>query len=322
MTATQQVNDRPLFACFYAGAPEPSWLSRTTVPLFIPYHRLLRRLRGKLPRSPWRGHWALDWGGFHHLRKYGTCVLDPKVYVDHVRLFDRKIGNLGWAASMDWMCEQDALAATGLTVREHQQRTVANLVELEKIWYSDTDDESPFALTLQGDPEANEDDMIQSYLDCWDMYVAAGLDPSYRPFVAAGSVCKQQATNKIGALVAALHERDNRSDEYEPLTLHLYGAKTQAIQKFGHLFTSADSQASLFAARYENYKWPGCPLQHTDCRNCFYWALAWRYALLDRTGYLDRYGARSNEPDWLNGFFVDGDTTAAWQPTPVISEWN
>jgi hypothetical protein len=312
----------PLFANLYSGTSEPSWLSRTTTPLFIPYHRLLRRLGGKLPRSPWRGRWALDSGGYNHVRAHGGWVLDPEVYVRHVKMFDQEVRNLDWAAPMDWMCEDDALAATGLTVLAHQRRTVANLGELERIWYRDTDDESPFGLALQGDPDAPEGRMIQSYLDCWDMYGAAGTDPAQRPFVMVGSVCRQQATPKIGALVAALHERAGCRDGVEPLVLHLCGAKSQGITRYGYLFHSADSQAWSYAARRENYKWPGCPLPHTDCRNCFYWALAWRYRVLDRSGYFDQWpSARAYEPSWLNRYFVDGQHDAACEGETVTTAW-
>ena len=39
---------------------------------------------------------------------------------------------LEWAAPMDWMCEPAMLARTGLTVEDHQRRTVANFLELRE----------------------------------------------------------------------------------------------------------------------------------------------------------------------------------------------
>jgi hypothetical protein len=43
---------------------------------------------------------------------------------------------------------------TGLTVEEHQRRTVANFVRLEQLWHQDDDvdldPEAPFMPTVQG----------------------------------------------------------------------------------------------------------------------------------------------------------------------------
>jgi hypothetical protein len=292
-------------SCLYTGTSEPSWISRTTVPLFIPYHRLMRRWGGKLPRSPRTGHWALDSGGYNHIRKYGRWTIEPETYVEHVRVFDREIGNMGWAAPMDMMCEADALAATGLTELAHQRFTVTNFVELESIWYRDTDNESPFMPVLQADPDLPEAEMVASYLRCWDMYSEAGIDLGERALVGLGSICRQQATAKIGALASALHEHDKRDETVEPLPLHGFGCKALGLQRYGHLIGSADSQAWSKFAYHNYYKWPGCPLPHSDCRNCFYWAMAWRYRLLSQLGFYDRFmGARESEPDWLNAYFL------------------
>jgi hypothetical protein len=309
-------------SCLYTGTSEPSWISRTTAPLFIPYHRLMRRWGGKLPRSPWKGHWALDSGGFDHVRKHGGWALAPQTYVDHVRVFDREIGNMGWAAPMDMMCEADALAATGLTELAHQEFTVANFVELEEIWYRETDAESPFTPVLQANPDLPEVEMIASYLRCWDMYGEAGVDLGERSLVGLGSICRQQATPKIGALVAALHERDGRDADVEPLPLHAFGCKALGLTLYGDLIGSADSQAWSYFAYRNYYKWPGCPMSHSDCRNCFYWAMAWRYRLLDKVGVFDHwFSSRSFEPEWLNAFFLDGDMDAARVLEPVAMEW-
>lgn len=280
-----------MFGELYAGASEPSWLSRSEVPLFIPYHRLMRRWGGKLPKSPRHGRWALDSGGFEHVRKNGGWVLEPETYVRHTLAFDRQIGNMAWAAPMDWMCEQDALAATGLTVREHQALTVANLPVLERIWYDQTDDESPFALVLQGDPELPEDAMVASFMECWDMYVAAGIDPAERTFIGVGSVCKQKNTEKIGALLEAIRERGDR-EGYEHLAVHLFGAASAAIVKYSHLFTSCDSQSWSRWARWDRIKWDGCTADHADCRNCLAWAQAWRAQTLANAGQRDDYDDR------------------------------
>jgi hypothetical protein len=281
-------------ATLYVATSEPSWLARTEVPLLVPHHRLMRRVT--LPRSPRAGSWALDSGGFNHLRKHGTWTITPERYVADVVRIDREVGNLAWSAPMDWMCEADALAATGLTVLEHQRRTVENFVTLQRLWYEHTDRESPFMPTLQGDPDAPPDECVASYLRCWDLYGEADIDLRRWPSVGLGSICRQQSTAKIGLVVEALQERDGERE----LPLHGYGCKSLGLQRYGHLLASADSSAYSKHARYKNVKWPGCPETHSDCRNCFHYALAWRRALLAKLGVYDTWNAEQiSEIDWI-----------------------
>jgi hypothetical protein len=69
---------------------------------------------------------------------------------------------------------------------------------------------------------------------------------------------RQQATAKIGALVAALHEHDGRDESIEPLPLHGFGCKAQGLMRYADKMNSAESQAWALFARMNNYKWPGC----------------------------------------------------------------
>ncbi len=113
---------------FYLGTHQPAYLTKATVPLFISHRRLVGRVIDNLPRA--RISWALDSGGFSELSLYGQWRTDPLEYVQWVKGYDLQIGNLDWAAPQDWMCEPWIIAQTGLSVREHQERTVANFVEL------------------------------------------------------------------------------------------------------------------------------------------------------------------------------------------------
>ncbi len=70
--------------------------------------------------------WALDSGGFTELALHGAWRTSAAEYVEAVARYSEEIGRLQWAAPMDWMCEPSMLSSTGLTVREHQERTVAN----------------------------------------------------------------------------------------------------------------------------------------------------------------------------------------------------
>lgn len=262
--------------CFYTGVPEPAWLERTSVPLCVSYGRL-RRLKHKLPRSPRNGSWFLDSRGFQELHQHGEWTITPRRYVLDVIRYDQEIGNLTWAASQDSMCEETALAATGSTVLEHQHATVDNYLRLRDLWVDLGQDDwnSPFMPTLQGDPEDN-----QTYLRCWDLYDAAGIDLQQFPVVGLGSVCKRQADDSIGELVTLLQARDTE----QALPLHGFGCKQGALAKYLPLLGSADSQAWSLHARYHNVKHPGCDAAHRNCNYCLPYALAWRERVLAGIG--------------------------------------
>jgi hypothetical protein len=86
---------------FYLGSPEPAWLKRTDVPLFISHNRLKRCKT--LPRA--LGPWALDSGGFTELQRHGMYRLTAADYAAAVRRYRDEIGGLEWVAPQDWMCE-------------------------------------------------------------------------------------------------------------------------------------------------------------------------------------------------------------------------
>ncbi|GAA4439744.1 hypothetical protein GCM10023170_011670 [Phytohabitans houttuyneae] len=263
---------------FYLGTHEPSWLGREEVPgdacLFVSHRRLAER--GRLPRA--RMHWALDSGGFSELQLYGEWRTTAKDYVAAVRRYDEEIGNLGWAAPQDWMCEPIIIsggvangvrfAGTGLSVEEHQRRTVANFIELTELWGCDWD--SPFMPVLQG---YHRDD----YLRCWDLYAAAGVDLRNFAVVGLGSVCRRQAADEIGEIVRALLALDDE------LPVHGFGVKLRGLDKYGHLLNTADSMAWSYEARRAN-PLPECQADpranHRNCANCIRYALRWRQTVV------------------------------------------
>jgi hypothetical protein len=244
---------------FYLGSHQPHWLERTPLPLFISHRRLAGRRT--LPKA--RGWWALDSGGFSELSLFAMWKTSPEDYVSAVVRYDTEIGNLSWAAPQDWMCEPVMLAKTGLTVVEHQRRTIANFAYLTELWDHVSDTESPFMPVLQGWTLAD-------YLRCWDMYAEAGINLSEYEVVGVGSVCRRQATSEIGDILTALYERDERG---EGTPLHGFGVKLQGLGRYGHLLASADSMAWSFQARREP-PLPGCTT-HINCANCLVYASAW-----------------------------------------------
>lgn len=253
--------------CFYLGTHMSKWLEADDLPtdlcLFVSHRRLAGRKT--LPKA--RVHWALDSGGFSELSLYGEWRTTPQEYVTAVRRYDDEIGELGWAAPQDWMCEPFMLAKTGLTIAEHQRRTVANFVQLQDLWGDES--ESPFMPVLQG---WDRDD----YLRCWDLYDAAGIDVRNYPVVGVGSVCRRQATDEIGEIMQALRQLD------EGLPIHGFGVKKQGLERYGVHLNSADSMAWSYDGR-RSAPLSGCE-GHINCANCLAYALQWRQGVLDLIG--------------------------------------
>jgi len=235
---------------FWLGTHEPAWLGRLNVPLFVSHRRLARRR--SLPRAI--GSWALDSGGFTELSMHGGWRTPREAYVEAVARYSEEIGKLAWAAPMDWMCEPIMLATTGLSVREHQERTVVNYLELR--------DRGPFVPVLQGWT-------LTDYERCVGLYEEAGVDLATLPLVGLGSVCRRQHSWEIGTIVGELSGRG--------ISLHGFGVKKVGLAKYGHALASADSMAWSFRAR-RSPPLPGCT--HKSCSSCAHFALRWRDELL------------------------------------------
>lgn len=124
---------------FFLGASEPSWLGRCPVPLMVSRNRL-NRLKS-LPTA--QVEWVLDSGGFTELQQHGRWRSTAREYATLVQRFSSEIGRMLWAAPQDWMCEPAVIHGgsfkggtfhgTGLSVREHQARTVGNYLELRAL---------------------------------------------------------------------------------------------------------------------------------------------------------------------------------------------
>ncbi|WNO27522.1 queuine tRNA-ribosyltransferase [Mycobacterium phage Ageofdapage] len=246
---------------FYLGTHEPSWLRTAGVPLFVS-HRRLSRLKGALPVAAER--WALDSGGFSELSMYGGWQTTAADYVAAVDRYDREVGRLEWAAPQDWMCEPDMIARTGLSVAEHQVRTVRNYVDLRARWADVSDADCPFMPVLQGYAVAD-------YVHCMDLYAEAGVDLHNIELVGVGSVCRRQHTDEIRAVFEAILGRD------ADLPVHGFGVKSLGLRVYGDLLTTADSMGWSYNAR-RNAPLPGC--SHAKCSNCLRWALRWRRNML------------------------------------------
>jgi len=176
---------------FFLGTHQPGWLARRPEPLFISDRRL--RTYRRLPVAA--GGWALDSGGFTELAAHGSWEHGPtpSEYVAWIRRYAAEIGGLLWAAPQDWMCEPWITAKTGLSVAEHQHRTIDNFTQLR-----DLAPDLPIVPVVQGWT-------VTDYLRCVDRYAAAGVDLTASPLVGLGSVCRRQATDEAEAIITALH---------------------------------------------------------------------------------------------------------------------
>jgi hypothetical protein len=210
---------------FLLGTHKPRWLSRLDVPLFVS-RRTLAEVRS-LPRA--RAGWALDSGGFSELNLFGEWRTPAQQYAAEVRRWGEEIGSLEWAASQDWMCEPFMLRKTGLSLEEHQRRTVEGYERLRELA-----PDLPWAPVLQGWA-------LGDYLRCADEYERRGHRLDRLPVVGLGSVCRRQATAEARVIVGRLAARGYR--------LHGFGFKTLALGRVGTHLASSDSLAWSYHAR-------------------------------------------------------------------------
>lgn len=248
---------------FLLGTHQPGWLATAGVPLFVSDRRL--RVYKTLPRAV--TEWCCDSGGFTELQQYGQWTVTPADYVARLRRYRDEVGNLRWAAPQDWMCEPVVInggqvgpirfAGTGLSVAEHQHRTVTNFAQLRELA-----PDLPIIPVLQG---WHRDD----YLRCVDLYwTLLRHDITTEPIVGVGSVCRRQGTHEAGHILRSLHHIGvNR--------LHGFGFKVLGLAEHGPLLTSADSMAWSVDARRRRRPMPGCT-RHANCANCLRYALHWR----------------------------------------------
>jgi hypothetical protein len=234
---------------FYLGTHMPHWLERLDVPLFVSHRRLARRVSLPVARTVW----ALDSGGFTELSMFGEWRTTPTEYAAAVRRYRDEIGQLAWAAPQDWMVEDFILRRTGLTVADHQVRTVENYDRLRTL-----DPQLPFVPVIQGQT-------LDDYRRHVDAYDRAGIDLHTYETVGIGSVCRRQSTIGIAELVANLTA--------DGLNLHGFGMKISGLRRVGHWMRSADSMAWPFEGR--RIQLDGCHGHATEA-NCQQWALLWR----------------------------------------------
>jgi hypothetical protein len=209
---------------FYVGLHQPSD-ARHFDRAFISVNRLRSR------RSEFVvGDWIMDSGAFTEIATHGNYRSDVGEYAAEISRW-RSCGRLVCAVSQDWMCEPFIVTKTGLSVAEHQKRTVERYDAL-----LDSDCGVYIMPVLQGFAPSDYRRHIQMYADRLQ----------FGAYVGVGSVCKRNGDPSaiIGVLDAIKSERPD-------LRLHGFGLKTTALMcgAIVDALESADSMAWSYAAR-------------------------------------------------------------------------
>lgn len=214
---------------FWLGCTEPHWLweGQAQGPLLITARRLHARAstRGRNALRPATVPVFLDSGAFSEIDAHGLWALTAAEYVELVRRFCAALGTVRHVGIQDWMCEPQMVKRTGLSVAEHQRRTVSSYLELRS-----SAPEIPWVPTLQGYTAAE-------YFTCAELYQRAGVDLAAAPLVGLGSVCRRSGTDEIEALIAEL------TRELPGLRLHGFGLKSEGALRSCAGLRSVDSDA-------------------------------------------------------------------------------
>ena len=248
---------------FYLGTHVVNHVEKTDKPLFISF----RQLKNRKKALKNKGRLAIDSGGFSELSLYGKWTITPQEYVDGLNRLTNEVGlEIDWAAQQDWMCEPFMLEKTGLSITDHQKRTVDNFIQLRKMKC-----DVHIIPVLQGYS-------IQDYFNHFEMFEVAGFDLRSEPLVGVGSVCRRQGTDEIAEIMKCLR--------YKGLKLHGFGVKIQGFKKFSQYLWCADSLAWSFSARRmkEHCKVHKPNPTTLNCANCLLYALEWREKALKGGG--------------------------------------
>jgi hypothetical protein len=224
--------------------------------------------RKRFPKLPPGRVILEDSGGYSALTRYGGYPFTPRQYLEfRKRQRDAWGSQLGWCASMDWMCEPEARMRTGLSVGEHQRRTVENWEELRSLGA----EEEEVVPVLQG-YEPGE------HLKHLELYEQRGHDLRKAPVVGVGSICRRQGTDFVFELLEDLHAYG--------LKVHAFGMSTPGLRRCWPFVVSTDSTAWSLTARRERLLLPECrgssQTEHRNCASCPRWAVAWHQRRLQQ----------------------------------------
>lgn len=245
---------------FFVGSHNASWiysqqLGWEHIPIFVARQRM-----PKAKREPAVRDWALDSGAFTELQMHGHWRMGAEEYAHLVLDYSERIGRLVWAAPQDWMCEDAVISGgrfggiefvgTGLSVKEHQEKTVQNYLDLRAL-------NAPVIPVLQGYTE-------DEYHHCIDLYESAGVDLPAQKVVGVGSVCRRKNLPEARRILRSIANRK--------IAPHGFGLAREAVEALRDVLASADSLAWSLAARHSP---PSCDRGVKNCANCWHAARDW-----------------------------------------------
>jgi hypothetical protein len=175
----------------------------------------------------------VDSSAFTELFLYGKYTKDSSVYAKELhRLHCEHVVHITAAVAQDYMCEEFMLKKTGLSVLDHQIRTIRRYDRLVLRLNELFDYKVPFPVmpVLQGYT-------VPEYLRHVEMY---GKRLKDNMWTGVGSVCKRNSDPK--AIVLVLSSIKKRRPD---LRLHGFGIKVTALKDglVRELLESSDSQA-------------------------------------------------------------------------------
>lgn len=236
---------------FYLGTDTPGWVERVAIPWFVS----IVRLRGR--KAELSGDWLLDSGGFTQIAEHGRYTITEAEYLDEIERHRPAM-----AFCQDWMCEAFILERTGLTIEEHQARTLESYLSMRR----HTNRVRP---VLQGWAPKDYAVHVRAYQ-------AAGVDMGQR--FGVGTVCSRNGDHDaIRWVLRAIHA------EQPGIRLHGFGIKTSALRcgEIVELLESADSMAWSSRGRRDKLcSW----CSKRSCAHCLEYALLWRRRVLDEIG--------------------------------------
>lgn len=190
------------------------------LPVLVSYGRLRDAVTLPVALAPW----VCDSRGFAEVAEHGEWTISAEQYVADLRRYAAEVGRLEWAAPQDWPAGAVLLERTGLTEREHQERTIASVVQLRAMA-----PELDIVTVVTGATAAG-------YARHVAMYAAAGIDlRSERLVVGVGALVKRTPT-EVAEILRVLHGLGLHR-------LHGFGVKGVALDMAGGLLESVDSAA-------------------------------------------------------------------------------
>lgn len=262
---------------FWLGMHMASRLPQIDVPVCVSYGPLRKYKSIPAPGGPV----FLDSRGFTEVNQHGRYTFTPNEYAAFVRRLRDEWGDrLAHASIMDWMCEPFVLEKTGLTIPEHQKRTVESYLTLSSIGPS-----LPWVPVLQGYA-------FDDYHACADLYESSGVRLASLPLIGIGSVCRRQGMRSAADIIKSLYARGYRN-------IHGFGFKVTGLvskgMRLARYLKSSDSTAWSFRAR-KAHRESGirlCGGNHRGaCNNCLAWAMMWRERLVVRCERVRRGGTQ------------------------------